>query len=362
MSLQLQNRPTEDVPYKPNIDNYIEDLLNFGAEYFGNSFAQRYESITNNLFPENKYKLTLTGIETAYYKGGLDIKGRMKMIRKLAASSNSREKLRKIATSTKFLKSTQSINNKIERGKKPKDYIRGTLIRLGEPYSDFNQIYEDIFRIEEMLGDEFYLLPLDDDNRKSGVKAKLNASGYSDITLRFARIGDTKPILEWQINSAACEKAKKLEDGNYSKKKLLIVELMQKYEEAKNTISDMPDMDTDYFMTCLNAKCRFDLRRQFSSPNSFGISEQDYYTFINILDRMGLLDNEGRLSTKNKIISDFIVLFKNGYSIYEEANPIIINVQSGVDFIEGFKAAQTSIENFRLQTGLEKLKKHFKPI
>jgi hypothetical protein len=339
---QHSNREIQD---KNNSE--IQELLDFGAKYFVESFAHRYEEIIENLFPENDYKLTPTGIESSYYIAGLNVEGRMRMIRGLFKNKKDHPIIEQIATSTKFLKSRPSIENKIKRDKKPKDYYRGTLIRLGEPYSNYNQIYEDIFKIEEMFGDEFYLLPLDDDNRKSGVKAKLNASGYSDITLRFARHGSTKPVLEWQINSAACEKAKKLEDENYGKKKILITELVQYYEDSKSVIDDMPEIDTGVFMTCLNAKCRFDLRCQFSTPNSFGISELDYNTFINILDKMNLLDNQGRMNTKNKIISDFSILFKNGYSIYEEANPIINNVQSGIKFIEGFKIAQTEHKKFK---------------
>jgi hypothetical protein len=263
----------------------------------------------------------------------------MRMFRGLLKQNESSSKIEKIATSNKFLKSRPSIKNKFEREKIPKDYYRGTSIRF-EPYSDNNQIYEDIFKIEEMFNDEFYLLPFDEDNRKSGVKANLKAGGFSCITLRFARHGSKKAVLEWQINSEDCQIAKGIEDGNYGEKKKLIINLTQQYNDSKSIVDDMPKMDTDLFMDCLNAKCRFDLRCEFSTPNSFGISELDYYTFVNILDRMNLLDNQGRLSIQNKIISDFIELYKNGYSIYEEANPIINNVQEGKEFIEGFRAAQ----------------------
>jgi hypothetical protein len=349
MSLKLKNPPsnTETEEFK---DSYISELIEFGSKYFGESFAQRYEEITNNLFPEIEYKITLTGIETGYYKAGLDIKGRMRMIRKLATEPGGTEKLKKIATTTKFLKSEESIKNKLDRKGDPKkiyDYTRGTLIRLGEPYSSYNEIYDDIFKIEEMFSDQFYLLPLDDDNRKSGVKAKLKAGGYSDITLRFARHGTTEAVLEWQINSAACEEAKKLEDENYSKKKILVIKLIQLYESKKSELVGIPEFDTTYFMDCLNAKCRFDVRCQFKTPNSFGISEQVYDTFIEMINRLGLLDENKALSTNNTIINEFVKLFKNGYSIYEEANPIINNVQSGIKFIEGFKIAQTEHKKFK---------------
>lgn len=350
MSVQLINRPSNNETSELN-DPYINNLLNFGSEYFGTSFAERYEDITTNLFTEDEYKITLTGIETKYYKGGLDIRGRMRMIRKLATEPNGLERLKKIATTTKFLKSEQSIKNKLERKGDPKkiyDYTRGTLIRLGEPYSNYNEIYNDIFKVEEMFGDEFYLLPLEDDNRKSGVKAKLKAGGYSDITLRFARHGTTEAVLEWQINSAACEEAKHLEDENYGKKKILIIKLIQLYESKKLELKDITELDTTYFMDCLNAKCRFDVRCQFKTPNSFGISEVVYDTFIEILDKLGLLDKNGVLCNDFQIINEFVKLFKNGYSIYEEANPIINNVQSGINFIEGFKVAQ--IENNKRKT------------
>lgn len=314
---------------------YLNQQIETAVDTYAMLISRSKELDNSGLFPKSGYHFTPLGLGLErYLEAGLDVEGRINMIKNLIDTGEiekAKQILRKTAKDSKWIKSEESIikkEAKVEGFKNIEDYTRGTFIRF-EPYIDQQSIIDDVFKIEEFFGDKFVLVELD---------PKLKAGGYSDCTLKFGMIGSKDKVFEIQLNTADCIKLKEQETPNYEKKKDVVNSMLKKFQAELQGV----EFSTKEWMDCMNIKSRYDVKCKFASSESFGVGQSVYDNFLLILDSLGFLDQDGTLNQNVPLISEFITLFKNGLSIYEEASPMVKSEQTRSDLVEMYQTQKAS--------------------